>query len=192
MNEEKVKIDITKKLTKLELKINECLCEFYKLMNMKADEIGLKKTNFAVAHGMHNENNYSTALDIGKLSCVMMKDERFQEIVKTKSYEVVSILPATADPKYEANQEETKENNTKKAERSAFNHKYKWDNTNFLLKEPGFTGLKTGITWSAGPCLAATCRREDYHVLVIVLSCCSMDSRWYEVPKLVAWGIKKV
>lgn len=56
----------------------------------------------------------------------------------------------------------------------------------------GYTGLKTGITWSAGPCLAASVKKDEFHVVVVVLSCCSMDSRWYEVPKLVAWGIKKV
>ena len=60
--------DKEKKLTKLEVKVQECLHEFYRLMNLKADELGLKRTNFAVAHGMHNENNYSTALDMGKLS----------------------------------------------------------------------------------------------------------------------------
>jgi len=70
-------------------------------------------------------------------------------------------------------------------------HEYCWQNTNYLLKE-GYTGLKTGITWSAGPCLSASVKKDDFHVVVVVLSCCSMDSRWYEVPKLVAWGIKKV
>ena len=30
-----------------------------------------------------NENNYSSAYDMGKLSCLMMRDERFKEIVKT-------------------------------------------------------------------------------------------------------------
>lgn len=70
-------------------------------------------------------------------------------------------------------------------------HVYKWENTNYLLKE-GFSGLKTGITPTAGPCLAATIDRDDYNVVVVVLSCCSMDSRWYEVPKLVSWGIKKI
>jgi serine-type D-Ala-D-Ala carboxypeptidase (penicillin-binding protein 5/6) len=53
----------------------------------------LSRSHFAVAHGMHNENNYSTAYDMAKLSCLMMKDERFREIVKTIDYECVSTLP---------------------------------------------------------------------------------------------------
>ena len=52
-------------------------------MNEMANDLGLKRSHFAVAHGMHNENNYSTAYDIGKLSCLMMRDERFKDIVKT-------------------------------------------------------------------------------------------------------------
>jgi D-alanyl-D-alanine carboxypeptidase len=30
-----------------------------------------------------------------------------------------------------------------------------WENTNKLLRREGFIGLKTGITVTAGPCLAA-------------------------------------
>ena len=52
-------------------------------------------------------------------------------------------------------------------------HEYKWENTNNLLKENRdncvYTGVKTGITPTAGPCLAASCKKDDYHVVVIVL-----------------------
>ena len=62
-------------------------------MNEMADDLGLKRSHFAVAHGMHNDNNYSTAYDMGKLSCLMMKDDRFKDIVKTQVYECYSTLP---------------------------------------------------------------------------------------------------
>lgn len=41
---------------------------FYKEMNDTAIKLGLRSTNFAVAHGMHHNDNYSSALDIAKLS----------------------------------------------------------------------------------------------------------------------------
>ena len=66
-------------------------------MNEKGEELGLKRSHFAVAHGMHNDNNYSTALDMGRLSCIMMKDDRFCQIVKTQKYECISTLPAQED-----------------------------------------------------------------------------------------------
>ena len=59
----------------LETKVKESLEEFYSLMNDKAKELGTRFSNFAVAHGMHNDNNYSTAHDIGRICCYMMKNE---------------------------------------------------------------------------------------------------------------------
>ena len=97
-----------KKPTLLDLKINECLNKFYETMNEYGQSAGLKKSHFAVAHGMHNENNYSTAGDIAKLCCLTMKNEKFRQIVKESSREVHS---------------------------SVFKgHVYKWENTNYLLK----------------------------------------------------------
>ena len=45
---------------------------FYKEMNETACKHGLKDSNFAVAHGMHHYNNYSTAIDIAKLSRIAL------------------------------------------------------------------------------------------------------------------------
>jgi hypothetical protein len=33
---------------------------------------------------------------------------------------------------------------------------------------------------------------DGYNIVVVLLSCCSMESRWYEAPKIVLWGIKKI
>ena len=41
----------------------------------------MKKTNFASAHGMYVEDNYSTAADMAKLCYVTMKIPKFREIV---------------------------------------------------------------------------------------------------------------
>jgi len=149
----------------LELKIQDCLEEFYGLMNNMVDELGLKNSHFAVAHGMHHEDNYSTAADIAKLSCHAMENSYFREIVKNQTHS----CPSKEFPE----------------------HMYNWENTNQLLKE-GYSGIKTGITGSAGPCLSASIKKENFNVVVVVLSCCSMDSRWFEVPKLVNWGVKKI
>jgi hypothetical protein len=58
----------------LDVKIKECLESFYELMNIKAQSQGMRQSHFCVAHGMHHENNYSTALDIAKMSVHMMKN----------------------------------------------------------------------------------------------------------------------
>ena len=127
--------------------------------------IGMKKSNFAVAHGMHHDKNYSTALDIAHICSHIMKNKMFRDIVKVQTYECKSLnFPE---------------------------HVYKWENTNALLKE-GFDGIKTGITPTAGPCLAASINKDGVNVCVVVLSCASMESRWYEVPKIISWALKKI
>lgn len=41
----------------------------------------MKKTNYASAHGMYVEENYSTALDVAKLCFHTMKNPTFKSIV---------------------------------------------------------------------------------------------------------------
>ena len=48
------------------------LSYFYKEMNETALKHGLMKSNFAVAHGMHHNNNYSSAIDIAKISRIAL------------------------------------------------------------------------------------------------------------------------
>lgn len=48
-----------------------------------------------------------------------------------------------------------------------------YENTNRLL-EDGFDGIKTGITETAGPCLAASYK----DIIIVVLNSKSMNERW--------------
>jgi D-alanyl-D-alanine carboxypeptidase len=61
--------------------IDKCLFKFYEHMNREAKLIGMKKTNYASAHGMYVEENTSTAADVAKLCYVTMKNEKFRQIV---------------------------------------------------------------------------------------------------------------
>ena len=54
-------------------KMDYYLSFFYQEMNDTAYKHGLKASNFAVAHGMHHYNNYSSALDICKLSRIALQ-----------------------------------------------------------------------------------------------------------------------
>ena len=64
-----------------------------------------------------------------------------------------------------------------------------------MLNE-GWSGIKTGITPNAGPCLAASrevwLAGKSYHFLVILLRSDSMDIRWKEVRGLVDWILTDV
>lgn len=80
----------------------------------------MTSSNFASVHGMYIETNYSSAHDIAKVCFHVMKIDLFRQIVATEYKECNSrVFPGEV---------------------------YKWTNTNFLLKDPTCTGIKTGIT----------------------------------------------
>lgn len=126
-------------------------------------------------HGMMNRFNTSTAWDIAKLSAIALNNPNFSKIVKTKRHKWYSHKPLNFDEENPCTE---------------FTPKfYCWENTNKLLWRGGYTGLKTGITQSAGPCLAASYKWElnkEFYIIV-VLNSRSMDHRWNEVNKLKAW-----
>jgi D-alanyl-D-alanine carboxypeptidase len=64
-----------------------------------------------------------------------------------------------------------------------------WFNTNKLLSK-GFNGLKTGITSTAGPCLASSFKSGNFFLIFVVLSCKTPDHRWHEMVKLKDYAIQ--
>ena len=109
---------------------------FVALMNQRAAELGCTGTHFANAHGLHNDNHYTTAHDIYRFVRAAMEYDAFREIV------------STADCYIDA---------TNLSEQRHF------FNTNGLLSSLRYTGyvysgaigVKTGNTDEAGLCLAA-------------------------------------
>ena len=70
-------------------------------------------------------------------------------------------------------------------------HSYSWTNTNMLLKE-GYDGFKTGVTPTAGPCLAATKKYGSVNLVIVVLHCKSCEYRWKEVNLIYAWASRVI
>ena len=62
--------------------------DFVKLMNNKAQDIGMNNTTFINPSGLDNDDtgNYSTAYDMALLTKYAMKYEIYRKIVSTKSY----------------------------------------------------------------------------------------------------------
>ena len=59
---------------------------FVRTMNERAEALGLRDTHFANSHGLDDENNFSTAFDLALLARAAMENERFREVVGSKSY----------------------------------------------------------------------------------------------------------
>ena len=64
---------------------------FVDLMNQKAEEIGMKDTNFVNTSGLHDDAHYTTCRDMMKLYLYCMKNPTFMEILKTQVHVSVPV-----------------------------------------------------------------------------------------------------
>lgn len=60
--------------------------DFVKLMNRKADSLGMENTHFTNVTGLHHWNHYTTAKDMAVLLEYALQNETFREIFTRKSY----------------------------------------------------------------------------------------------------------
>ncbi len=111
-------------------------------MNLKAKELGLENTYFADPSGLDNDT-YSTAYELVKLTRYALKDPDFREIAKTL--------------------EKTLEEPGKHATKQLYNQ------TNLLNTYPGVLGLKTGYTGAAGLCLVSYAENDGVELVGVVL-----------------------
>ncbi len=131
---------------------------FVDMMNQRAQELGMLGTHYANPHGFHDENHYSTVSDISIVTREALKNSKFCEIVKTKTY----TIPAT--------------NISKERLISSTNHLIsRYRNTYHYY--PYATGVKTGSTTEAGSCLVATAEKNGISLLSIVMGCDNQDQK---------------
>ena len=142
-------------------KISGSVDAFVTLMNKKAQELGLKNTNFANPHGLDNENHYSTAYDMAIMAKELLKHE---DILKyTSIYEDYLTKPDGSQV---------------------------WlVNTNRLVRfYDGVDGLKTGYTTEAGYCLTATAKKNDLRLISVVMKSSSAEERSSDTSTLLTYG----
>jgi D-alanyl-D-alanine carboxypeptidase len=149
------------------------ISRFIKEMNKHAENLGMTNSHFDSPHGLQNKNNVSTAYDIALLWSVCINISEFNRIVRTKSYKCKSrnkpIMNLWKVMKMD----------------------YLWWNTNKLLNR-GFVGIKTGITYPAGPCLATHLKKKKRSYLVILLNSKSIEQRWVDTCKVIEYWQMKI
>lgn len=122
---------------------------FADMMNKKKDELELYNTHFVTPHGLDNDEHYTTAYELAKLTDYALSNEKFAQIVNTKTYNV-TINGATRTI----------------------------NNTNELLGNlQGVNGVKTGFTANAMRCLVTSCTRNSNQIITIVLGCDTKKKR---------------
>ncbi len=59
---------------------------FATMMNAKAADLGLKNTHFVNSSGLHDDDHYTTALDMAVLLAAAMQDDTCREVLSTYQY----------------------------------------------------------------------------------------------------------
>ncbi len=122
---------------------------FVAMMNEKARELGCTDTNFTNAHGLHDENCYTTARDILKILEYGMNNEHFRTMFETVEYTVA------ATNKSGERQIRTTNSMCREAEKKYYDDRV--------------IGGKTGATDAAGRCLTVTAKVGDMELVGIVM-----------------------
>ncbi len=116
---------------------------FAHLMSLKAFSIGAMNTHFANASGLPDNDNYSTAYDLGIIAQCLLRHDYLSTIVGTQKCEFQHPSYAQA---------------------------LTITNTNKLLGSyQGANGIKTGTTDAAGKCLVASANRQNRQLIAIAL-----------------------
>ena len=131
---------------------------FVEQMNENAKSLQLTDTFFNNPHGMSTSINMSTARNLALLSSFAMKSSVFHKIVKTKTYCANIFNPHGS-------------------------RKTEWNNTNVLL-DKGSSGIKTGNTPAAGPCLCFSMEKKKKKIIGVLLNSKTSETRWTEALKL--------
>ncbi len=143
---------------------------FVQRMNNKADELELEDTHFMNPHGLHDEEHYTTAADMCRITVEAMKNKTFRNIVSMAR----ATIPATE----------------KTGVRTI-------TNTNGLLSTLRYinfyynnaTGVKTGHTSEAGYCLVSSAKKGDFEVVAVVMNAETDDDRHYDSRNLLEYAI---
>lgn len=133
--------------------------DFVKLMNAKAQELGLVDTNYVDCTGLLSifSNNYSTAYDQARLLQIALDHELLHSIFMAPEYFIKS-------------------------------RDRRIRNSHPLLDHAGVEGGKTGATTPAGHTLITACTRHEKRLIIVVLGARSREVRNRENEALLEWA----
>ena len=152
--------------------------EFVAHMNRKAGELGCQGTHFANPHGLHNDDHYTTALDLAHIVKAAMEYDLFRQIVYTSVYETAATNMSGPRTFYNTNGLITQ-----------------WRFRGYLYDKA--IGVKTGSTDEAGYCLASAAQDGDDYLIAVVLGAQMLTDekgnitdrqQFSESKRLLKWG----
>jgi len=143
------------------------LSSFISQMNARAKELGCRGTNFVNAHGLPNNDHFSTAYDMALIAAEFVQHEALVDIANTVSREI----PAT--------------NVSGVRKLTNGNYILRTDYTRYYYSYA--CGIKSTYTEDAGYCLASSMKTDGNYVVSIVLGCRvqEADNGFYDIQSFV-------
>lgn len=117
--------------------------DFVDMMNNWVTEIGCTNTHFVNADGLHDENHYTTAEDMAKITLEALKNDLFVKISSTQSftYDNVRLIHTN----------------------------FMLDKPHVTYYYEYAQGIKTGSTEQAGYCVITKASKNGYNYLAVVM-----------------------
>lgn len=142
---------------------------FVNKMNEKAQNLGLKNSNFKDPAGL-NDEGYSTASDLAIITRYALKNLIFLKIVGTTEYTATNVTKTIFHPLV---------------------------NSNRLVNEysySGAIGVKTGFTNKASHCLVGAVTRDEHTLISVILgtNADTVTASANESVKLLDWGFSNI
>ena len=137
--------------------------DFVKLMNERAERLGLKDTRFANPSGLDAAGHYSTAYDMALLTMEALKNRDFAYICKQQS-----IKTEFGNPPF---------------------NRWLYNNNRLLYMYSGAIGVKTGFTDNAGRCLVSAAERDGVTLIAVTLRA---PNDWKDHSSMFDYGFSVV
>lgn len=152
---------------------------FVQRMNDRALELGCTGTHFANANGLHDDNHYTTAHDLFRITQEALKNETFAEIVNTAQKNLSPTNKAAEHPNGK-NLYILTTNQLILSSGSKYHYAYA-------------KGVKTGHTSQAGYCLVATATKKKSSLISVMLGCerpkgADQPLTYQQTKELFEWG----
>ena len=142
--------------------LQEGMNYFANLMNEKAMALGAHDSQFTNAHGLHNEEHYSTAYDLAIIARQANQMEVINRIVHKESFSTKT--------------------------HSYMNRNKLLDpGSDYFYQDA--TGMKTGFTSQAGYCLVSSAERDGRQLIAVVLNA-GKETVWGDSISLLNYGFE--
>ncbi|MDD3229497.1 MAG: D-alanyl-D-alanine carboxypeptidase [Oscillospiraceae bacterium] len=142
---------------------------FVVMMNAAAKEIGAENTQFANAHGLFDENHYTTAYDMAKITAEAIKVPGFTDVFSATYFE---IPPTNKQP----------------------DTRYFGNRNKLLNGEMPYEGIimsKTGWTSESQHTLVTAAKRGGTTLIAVVMKSSMSNYKWDDTVQLLDYGFSQ-